>query len=132
MAAVDIEMTGLDKVLIRLQRVRRGVGPAMLKTSEVNAHRLRTLIQQHIRALDIVETGAYLRSWSVFRVGKVGYSVGTDRPDSNRHEFGFMGVDSLGRTYHQAPRPHRRPAMEQSKRLYLQDARKVVPLLWGR
>jgi hypothetical protein len=42
--------------------------------------------------------------------------VGSDSPYARRLEFGFVGVDSLGRNYNQAPRPHLRPALERMKR----------------
>ena len=35
---------------------------------------------------------------------------GFDPPYARRIEYGFMGTDSLGRTYHQEPRPYMRPA----------------------
>lgn len=36
--------------------------------------------------------------------------VGTNRPQARRLEFGFHGVDSLGRSYDQPPFPHFGPA----------------------
>jgi hypothetical protein len=41
-------------------------------------------------------------------------TVGTVRPQGLRLEFGFVGTDSLGRTYNQAPRPHMGPAVEET------------------
>lgn len=35
---------------------------------------------------------------------------GFDPPYARRVEYGFIGVDSLGRHYHQEPRPYMRPA----------------------
>lgn len=37
--------------------------------------------------------------------------VGSDVPYQPRLELGFVGADSLGRVYHQAPRPAFRPAL---------------------
>ncbi len=42
-------------------------------------------------------------------------SVGPDVPYGRRLEFGFVGKDSLGRNYHQGPRPYMRPAFETQK-----------------
>lgn len=42
--------------------------------------------------------------------------VGSNSPYGRRLEFGFVGIDSLGRNYNQAARPHLRPAMERHKR----------------
>jgi hypothetical protein len=40
-------------------------------------------------------------------------TVGTDRPQGPRLEFGFVGVDSLGRHYDQPPYPHFGPAFDE-------------------
>jgi phage gpG-like protein len=39
-------------------------------------------------------------------------AVGTNVEYGPRLEYGFVGTDSLGRTYHQPARPHARPAIE--------------------
>lgn len=44
-----------------------------------------------------------------------GVVVGTELPYARRIEFGFNGTDSRGRTYHQAPRPYPRPALDENK-----------------
>lgn len=44
----------------------------------------------------------------------VGY-VGSDVPYQPRLELGFVGTDSLGRVYHQAPRPAFAPALAISR-----------------
>jgi hypothetical protein len=38
--------------------------------------------------------------------------VGTNKPQGRRLEFGFVGEDSLGRSYDQAPLPHFGPALD--------------------
>lgn len=61
------------------------------------------------------KTGTYRRSIHV-EMGTEGLHpvalVGTDVPYGRRLEFGFMGTDSLGRQYHQPPRPHWRPTWD--------------------
>lgn len=52
----------------------------------------------------IVNTGGSKKSVAVWNVA----------PQTARLEFGFYGVDSLGRTYNQAPLPHMRPAVQQT------------------
>lgn len=61
-----------------------------------------------------VLTGTLRRS---IRAEAVGGSVlvGTELPYARRIEFGFNGTDSRGRTYHQAPRPYLRPALDENK-----------------
>ena len=41
--------------------------------------------------------------------------VGTNLEYARRLELGFVGVDSLGRHYTQAPRPYLRPALEKNR-----------------
>ena len=61
-------------------------------------------------------TGDYRRSWTVrYFDGPAGVSaqVGTNKPQGRRLELGFVGTDSLGRTYNQAPYPHVGPAAQE-------------------
>ena len=44
--------------------------------------------------------------------GTVRASVGTNRPQGRRLEFGFTGVDAAGRHYNQPPFPHFGPAVD--------------------
>lgn len=54
--------------------------------------------------------------------------VGTDDPAGYRHEFGFIGVDLSGRSYHDRPRPHFGPALDRYALAYEQAiAGLVVP-----
>ena len=45
--------------------------------------------------------------------------VGTNVEYARRLELGFVGTDSLGRTYNQKPRPHIIPAFEKHKKIIL-------------
>ncbi len=67
-------------------------------------------------------TGDYRRSWSVKYSSGVGgrvASVGTNKPQGRRLEFGFVGVDSLGRVYDQPPFPHVQPAADEIEPQFL-------------
>lgn len=62
-----------------------------------------------------VITGRYRASWQaeVHRAGPVVTAeVGTSSPQGRRLEFGFVGVDSLGRHFNQPPFPHLGPAVD--------------------
>ncbi|WP_433547168.1 HK97 gp10 family phage protein [Streptomyces sp. CA-294286] len=64
-----------------------------------------------------VITGRYRASWrsEVHRGGSVIVAeVGSAAPQARRLEFGFIGVDSLGRHYAQRPFPHLGPAVDQA------------------
>lgn len=60
-------------------------------------------------------TGDYRRSITLEMVtveGRVAAVVGTNAPQGRRLEFGFVGVDSLGRSYNNPPLPHFGPPLE--------------------
>lgn len=71
-----------------------------------------------------VVTGDYRRSIDrrVDRSGPatVGY-VGTNEPQGRRLEFGFTGVDSLGRFFDQPPYPHFGPSFDDTVDGFLDD-----------
>lgn len=70
------------------------------------------------------QTGDYNRSWNVRFSGNANTAkgtVGTNKPQARRLEYGFTGVDSLGRHYAQPPYPHLGPAFEEEKKLFLDD-----------
>lgn len=76
-------------------------------------------------------TGDYRGSWRVEEVhdadpGTTSRSAGTDRAQANRLEYGFVGADSLGRTYDQAPLPHHGPAVDVIEPLFEAAMEKVV------
>lgn len=61
-----------------------------------------------------LQTGDYVRSWNLrmeVTAATVSASAGTNRPQARRLENGFVGVDSLGRHYHQPPYAHARPGL---------------------
>jgi hypothetical protein len=45
-------------------------------------------------------------------------TVGTNAPQGRRLEYGFVGQDSLGRTYNQPPYPHFGPAVDETEPQY--------------
>lgn len=60
-------------------------------------------------------TGDYRRSITLEMTsidGNVAAVIGTVAPQGRRLEFGFVGTDSLGRSYHQPPYPHFGPPLE--------------------
>lgn len=47
--------------------------------------------------------------------GRAEATIGTDLVYAARVEFGFEGADSLGRVYHQPPKPYLRPALDENE-----------------
>ncbi|MFD9004387.1 hypothetical protein ACFV0T_26100 [Streptomyces sp. NPDC059582] len=61
-----------------------------------------------------VITGAYRSSWQAHPRGLphgAMCTLGTNAPQGRRLEWGFTGIDSLGRSYDQPPFPHVEPAI---------------------
>jgi hypothetical protein len=83
---------------------------------EKNAQALLLMIQSRAP----VRTGAYRASWHIERQGNQRL-VGSGAPYGRRLEFGFMGTDALGRSYHQAPQPHVRPSADAIETQYVAD-----------
>lgn len=68
-----------------------------------------------------IQTGDYVRSISLdmgLEAGGPTATVGTNKPQGRRLEFGFVGIDSIGRHYNQPPYPHFRPALEEVAPLF--------------
>ena len=62
-----------------------------------------------------VATGDYRRSWNTRQFPDGTVMVSTNAPQARRLEFGFFGVDSLGRVVRSPQYPHVRPAIEQTR-----------------
>jgi hypothetical protein len=76
-----------------------------------------------------VVTGDYRRSIHMQVESKGGFTtvtVGTNAPQGRRLEFGFNGVDSLGRSYNQPPYPHFGPAVDETVPGLVKDLENVV------
>ncbi|WP_435606718.1 hypothetical protein [Streptomyces ardesiacus] len=105
-----------DELADRFEAAAKRIGPAI-------AHGVQhtgTLGQARIRGNASgrpgpnVITGAYRNSWQT-QTRRLPYgaicTLGTNAPQGRRLEFGFTGVDSLGRHYDQPPFPHVQPAL---------------------
>ncbi|MEU7640946.1 HK97 gp10 family phage protein [Streptomyces sp. NPDC039016] len=113
---------------IALAAALAGLGPAVrARTRTITQHHamlLRVRIQRNAsgRPGPNVITGQYRASWGV-RVstggGEVAAEVYSDAPQARRLEYGFVGVDALGRHYRQPPFPHIEPAFRQTEPGYI-------------
>jgi hypothetical protein len=76
-------------------------------------------------------TGDYRRSINsrlTSHGDEVTVTVGTNRPQARRLEFGFVGEDRAGRVYHEGPLPHFGPAFDQTAP-EVEDAIDRIPYL---
>lgn len=106
-----------DELAARLERAARRVKPAVYAELRHEGELLKALIMANASGPPgpNVITGRYLGSWKVEEHEGPGggtVTVGTEEPYGRRLEFGFVGTDSLGRTYNQRPRPHVGPAVQ--------------------
>ncbi|MFD7769856.1 hypothetical protein [Streptomyces sp. NPDC059787] len=70
-----------------------------------------------------VITGDYRRSWTHevhVAAGVVSGTVGTNKPQGRRLEYGYVGPDVLGRIFDQPPYPHLGPAVNTIEPLFVQ------------
>lgn len=105
-----------------------GMSPAArARTRAITRHHamlLRVRIQRHAsgRPGPRTITGQYRASWDVrvhTRSGEVTAEVFSDAPQARRLEYGFVGVDAIGRHYRQPPFPHVEPAFRQTQPGYV-------------
>lgn len=91
------------------QEISSTVGRALPRAGEL----LRTQIMANCagRPGPNAPNGDYRGSWSVRPAGMLAVSVSTNRVQGPRLEFGFTGIDSLGRSYDQPPYAHAHPAL---------------------
>lgn len=54
----------------------------------------------------------------------------TNHPAAHRLEYGFVGMDRLGRMYNQPPYPHFRPAIDATQEELIRNLRKAVIKTW--
>lgn len=105
-----------DELADKLKQAAHRIGPAIARGIEHTG----TLGQARIRGNASgrpgpnVITGAYRNSWQA-HTHRIPHgamcTLGTDAPQGRRLEFGFVGIDSLGRHYAQPPFPHVQPAL---------------------
>ncbi|MDX2999140.1 HK97 gp10 family phage protein [Streptomyces scabiei] len=105
-----------DELADKLDHAATRIGPAVARAVQHTG----TLGQARIRGNASgrpgpnIITGAYRNSWQA-DTRRIPYgaicTLGTRAPQGRRLEFGFTGIDSLGRHYNQPPFPHVQPAL---------------------
>lgn len=104
-------------VLGDLKEIEAGVHKSEAKLVRLAANEYKNDVQEVIQYV----TGTLRRSihveTSMEGVNHIAL-VGTNVPYARRLEYGFIGKDSLERTYHQAPAPRWRPTFDNNLRKY--------------
>lgn len=116
MAQVSIRVSGDDVLARDLAVAASTLGGQTFNVVRTMGEALKTRVLAHAsgRPGPRHVTGDYKRSWSALtkiESGSVTAEVGTSAPQGPRLEYGFTGVDALGRHYNQPPYPHARPAL---------------------
>jgi hypothetical protein len=110
--------TNAPQIAAKLDRV--GVRAAFRSNQLVRHHSM--LLETKIKANASgrpgprARTGDYRRSWTTrvtSQSGTTTATVGTDKPQARRLEYGFVGADRIGRVFNQPPFPHVGPAVDE-------------------
>jgi hypothetical protein len=56
--------------------------------------------------------------------------VWNESPQGPRLEYGYTGVDSLNRHYHQPPFPHWRPAIQRTQKKFPRKVKQTIIQVW--
>lgn len=104
-----MELQGWDEIHAKWLYFING---GLRKEMQEVANEFAPLLQGAIKARAPKESGGYA---SRITATVSGFEIRASSPDdfSDRLEYGFVGVDALGRHYNQAPQPHFRPAVDE-------------------
>lgn len=118
--ARGVRITGIQQIVQFGGQLGAAAGRAPAGARQVTIHH-GSLMLTRIRANASgrpgprAPTGDYRRSWSMRVTGDTFSTVvtlGTNAAQGRRLEFGFQGVDALGRVYDQPPYEHVGPAYD--------------------
>jgi hypothetical protein len=100
-----VQVVGAKAAAVSFARSAATVEPKLKAIRRTYANVLVGMVQARAPR----RTGAYAASIGADEEG----NVGSDHPASARLEWGFHGVDSLGRRYNQGPQAHYGPGADQ-------------------
>lgn len=129
--SIKIEARGLNRLLNKLQRMPRKTEEEINEATERFGVQLLQAVRRHAsgRPGPNVQTGQYLAAFYLeYRDG--GAFVGNPSPQTRRLEYGYVGVDALGRVYNQPPYPHFGPALAEVRPQYLRDVAGAPSRAW--
>jgi hypothetical protein len=105
---------GLERLVKKLTRMPRAVQEIIEQETDRYGHELLKATIRHAsgRPGPNIVSGQYVSSFRLEMKGSTAKVVNYS-PQSARLEYGFIGTDSLGRSYAQPPFPHFRPALQE-------------------
>jgi hypothetical protein len=119
---IDISVYGLDELRAKWQYITK---TGARKELQALAQEFSAKLLASVRSRAPVATGGY-RSRLNAEVSGFRVEVGSPDPYAARLEFGFVGVDSLGRHYAQPPHPHFIPGVAEVGPEYTQAIMNIV------
>ena len=119
---MDVPYKQINKIHSVFQpKARAALRKEMQQVVEKNA----LAMFQELQATSPKDTGQYAASWFFSMSGNTAYVMNA-QPYGFRLEYGFVGVDSLGRHYAQAPQPHIRPAYLKAQAKLAADVLRIL------
>lgn len=110
--------SGIQRMIARLRRIRRKAPDVSREENRLLAEEVKGQVVKNLSGVPGMPqpvTRQYMNSYKVVEGRSSGgvsvFHVTSDADQADRLEYGFVGMDSAGRMVHQAPRPHRRPAV---------------------
>lgn len=129
---ISMTAAGADSLREKIKRAIKYSGKAAEEVTQKNGQRLLDTVKMNAsgRPGPNIITGAYVASIQITERSRWTVAVGSNAPQTMRLEFGFVGVDSIGRHYNQPPFPHFRPAENEIAPLYIADMHNAVRRIW--
>lgn len=119
MPGVGVTISGAAEYAAQLSMAVKVIPAAVTAVVYETAEEMRLEVKNNARGRanaygrgPRIKTSRYINSIEVEPAGPFSAITYTDTPYAARLEFGFVGVDSLGRHYNQPPYPSWRPALD--------------------
>ncbi len=119
---IIVKLTGFDKASLMVKYLTAAARKGLKNGSAEGAQMIVEEAKVHVpvdtgRLRDAIHGDLLVdeperQGWQVAPFVAANNKWGFDPPYARRIEYGFVGQDSLGRTYHQAAQPYMRPAVD--------------------
>jgi hypothetical protein len=128
---IKVDFKQLTRFSHKMERYPRAVMTDTEKLLDDTGERLLAAVKRNAsgRPGPNVVTGAYRSGFFLIR-RPMRVGVGNHSPQTFRLEYGFFGVDSMGRVYSQPPFPHMRPALAEVQQQFRKDLRALPKKTW--
>ena len=125
MASFQVTVKGLDELRTKIKMMGDGMADILEEAVVLGSVPVVKAAQRNSKrggAFPNLRTGNLFRNIDEFSPvivsktqSRVEVAVGSAAEYARRLELGFSDTDSLGRTYHQSPRPFLRPALDNNQ-----------------